>query len=303
VSARIGVISRFDAWTTSVHPFRKPLIRAGLEYVPIRLGDIQLTSEPGNKATLQASGHADIVEDAEDPFHVDGILWRVSENLYLPCRGLIYTLAHKYRIINSPQCIARCSDKWTTHDHLNASGLPTVRTQLLLPDSRVPYLGTPRTVVKPCFGAGGRGVRAMTPGEPFTMGEAYIAQPEIVSDPNTHVRVLVCDGSAVAAIHRTLAIEQRSSSELPVNNLDAGGRSAPADLEPVAEIATAAAEAVGGLLVGVDLVPDGDGEYMVLEVNSSPGLEGANRHSPTDVYDLASRAICRALVGASPTAT
>jgi ribosomal protein S6--L-glutamate ligase len=137
----------------------------------------------------------------------------------------------------------------------------------------------------------------MTPGELFISDEAYIAQPEITSDPRSHVRVLVCDGSAVAAIHRTPGNKPRGPRCLSVNNLEAGGTSAPANLEPAAEIAVAAANAVDGLVVGVDLVPDLNGGYAVLEVNASPGLEGVNRHSLTNVYYVAARAIRRAVLG------
>jgi glutathione synthase/RimK-type ligase-like ATP-grasp enzyme len=300
---RIGVVSRFDAWTPSEHPFRGPLTQAGLEYVPIRLGAIQLRSNVGEEPSVELTNDPDAIQEEHGPPRVDAILWRVSENLFLPCRGLLYALARKHVIVNSLQCITRCSDKWATHDCLNSSGLPTVPAQLLLPDNRIPYLGTARTVVKPCFGAGGRGIRTMTPGELFVSDEACIAQPEITSDPSSHVRVLVCDGSAVAAIHRIPGRHPRGGGDLLVNNVDAGGSPTPADLGPVAEIAVASASAVGGLLVGVDLVPDTNYGYAVLEVNSSPGLEGVNRHSPANVYHLAAHAIRRAVQGVAPKQT
>nr|WP_296071363.1 ATP-grasp domain-containing protein [uncultured Actinoplanes sp.] len=268
---RVGVISRFDAWAQGEHPFRTPLTDAGLEYVPIRLGSVQADRLPDD---------------------VDAVLWRVSENLYPPCRPLIEALSERYRLINPGRCIELCSDKWATYRHLRSVGLPTVPTRLLVPDNLIPALGTPRTVVKPCFGAGGRGIRAVTPGSMFTADEAYLAQPEITSDPRTHVRVLVCDGEAIAAIHRIPAT--RVAGALPINNLDSGGRSAPADLAPVAELAVAAANAVDGFLVGVDLVPAAGG-YEVLEINSSPGLEGANLHARADVYAVAAEALGRRL--------
>ncbi|WP_443053332.1 ATP-grasp domain-containing protein [Streptomyces sp. NBC_00273] len=197
--------------------------------------------------------------------------------------------------------MTRCSDKWATHENLNLSGLPTVPTQLLLPDNLIPDLGTMRTVVKPCFGAGGRGIRLMIPGEPFISNEPYIAQPEITSDPRSYVRVLVCDGSAVAAIHRNPPNKSREGGNLRVNNLESGGESEPANLKPVAEIAVAAAEVLEGTVVGVDLVPGLNGSYEILEINSSPGLEGVNRHSPMNVYSVAARAVRRAVLGSGCT--
>src|SRR6185436_2667789 len=120
-------------------------------------------------------------------------------------------------------------------------------------------------------------------------GEAYLAQPEITSDPATHVRVLVCDGEPVVAIHRVA--DGPSGDPFPVNNLDSGGRSLPAPLGPVAGIAVAAAKAVDGFLVGVDLVPDDRDGYAVLEINSTPGLRGANQHARADVHTVAARAM------------
>jgi ribosomal protein S6--L-glutamate ligase len=276
VGARVGVVSRFNAWSPGEHPFRIPLTGAGLEYVPLRLGSLDLSHLPDR---------------------LDAVLWRVSENLYPPCRPLIEALAIKYRMINSRRCTTLCSDKWATYQHLKSVGLPTLTTRLLVPDNVIPALGTPRTVVKPCFGAGGRGIRALSPGSMFTAEEAYIAQPELTSDPATHVRVLVCDGEAVSAIHRIPATS--AAGALPINNLDSGGHSSPADPGPVAELAVAAARAVDGFLVGVDLVPDGDG-YTVLEINSVPGLEGANTHASANVYALAAQAIGRRLRQAAP---
>jgi ribosomal protein S6--L-glutamate ligase len=286
---RVGVVSRFNAWNAGDHPFRSPLIGQGIDYVPIRLGDIQLSSRAGKQPELKVLDSANSSGGGLAFPDVDAVLWRVSENLFPRCYALAATLAERVPIINTFFCLKHCSDKWLTHRLLEAAGLPAVPTQLILPDNLVPDFGTAMTIVKPTQGAGGRGVRTELPGSSFETDEAYIAQPELSSDPARHVRVLVCGGRAVAAIHRTPA--NPVIGPFAVNNLDAGGNETAAKIGPVAEIAVAAADAVQGIMVGVDLVLDENDDYLILEVNSSPGLEGVNRSSEADIYQLAAQTV------------
>ncbi|WP_164842437.1 ATP-grasp domain-containing protein [Actinoplanes solisilvae] len=286
---RVGVVSRFNAWSADDHPFRSPLKRLGIDYVPIRLGDIQLSTRSGGRPELTVSNSTNSSSGGLAFPDVDAVLWRVSENLFPRCYALAAALAERVPVVNPFFCLRNCSDKWLTHRLLEAVGLPTVPTQLVLPDNVVPDFGTPMTIVKPAQGAGGRGVRAESPGSSFESDEAYIAQPELYSDPARHVRVLVCGGRAVAAIHRTPA--DPATGPFAVNNLDAGGIETIAKIDPVADIAVAAADAVQGIMVGVDLVLDENDEYLILEVNSSPGLEGVNRSSEADIYQLAAEAV------------
>ena len=290
---RVGVVSRFNAWAPEEHPFRSAFQHAGLEYVPLRLGDIRLRASTKAGTTLDILPRIDGANP--DELDVDAVLWRVSENHFLRCRSLIQVLAERCEVINSLDCMDLCGDKWRTQEEMARRGLPTVPTQLLLPDSVVPDMGTERTVIKPSFGAGGRGIRAVNPGQSVELDEAYIAQPEIEFSASRHVRVLVCGGTPLVAIHRIPRAGRGAADEVAVNNLSAGGTAAPAALSPVADIAAAAAQAVGGLFVGVDLVPDEGRGHLILEVNSSPGLEGVNAHSAANVYHLVANEIVHRL--------
>jgi glutathione synthase/RimK-type ligase-like ATP-grasp enzyme len=59
-------------------------------------------------------------------------------------------------------------------------------------------------------------------------------------------------------------------------NIALGGRRVPAaPAREARELAVAAAEAVGGDLVGVDLLPCGDGGWTVLEVNGAADFTAA----------------------------
>jgi ribosomal protein S6--L-glutamate ligase len=67
------------------------------------------------------------------------------------------------------------------------------------------------------------------------------------------------------------------------SNLHRGGSAVGVELEPAyAATAIHAAEVLGLNIAGVDMIPSKDGP-MVLEVNSSPGLEGIEGASGADV--------------------
>jgi len=90
----------------------------------------------------------------------------------------------------------------------------------------------------------------------------------------------VIGGKVVAAMKRTGAPGDFRS------NLHRGGTAEAIKLTPK-ERATAvrAAKTMGLGVAGVDMLPSEDGP-MVLEVNSSPGLEGIEAASGVDIADL-----------------
>jgi ribosomal protein S6--L-glutamate ligase len=90
-------------------------------------------------------------------------------------------------------------------------------------------------------------------------------------------RAIVVGKKVVAAMSR-LAVEGEFRS-----NLHRGGTARAAVLDPVYEAtAVHAAEVLGLNIAGVDMIPSNEGP-MVLEVNSSPGLEGIEGATGIDV--------------------
>ena len=90
--------------------------------------------------------------------------------------------------------------------------------------------------------------------------------------------------------------EQSQPGPVRVNNLEAGGVPLPADAERIRDIALAAATCLGGDLLGVDLVR-WNGEWAVLEVNASPGLDGMAQVADVDCYRMAAEAVLNRLRG------
>lgn len=102
--------------------------------------------------------------------------------------------------------------------------------------------------------------------------QAYIEEAE-----GTDYRAIVVDGKVVAAMSRK-ATEGEFRS-----NIHRGATAAGVTLDPLYEkTAVDAARVLGLNIAGVDMIPSKEGP-MVLEVNSSPGLEGIERATGVDV--------------------
>ncbi|MGE0791279.1 MAG: RimK family alpha-L-glutamate ligase [Sandaracinaceae bacterium] len=93
------------------------------------------------------------------------------------------------------------------------------------------------------------------------------------------IRAFVVGGRVVAAMRRTAQGDEFRS------NVHLGGRTARVDLDPEYErTAILAARVLGLRVAGVDMLESNDGP-QVIEVNSSPGLEGIEAATGVDVAD------------------
>ncbi|MCP2342422.1 lysine biosynthesis protein LysX [Actinomadura rupiterrae] len=175
--------------------------------------------------------------------------------------------------VNRSEVIGVCGDKLRTSLALERAGLPVPRTAVALtPEEGVEAaerLGFP-VVVKPLSGSWGRMVavaRDRDAAEALMEHRAALPSPqqhivylqELVDKPGRDIRVIVAGEDVVGASYR-YADGWRT-------NAARGARSEPCPLDPeLAELALAAAQAVGGGVLGVDLVEGPDGP-LVLEVN------------------------------------
>ena len=114
----------------------------------------------------------------------------------------------------------------------------------------------------------------------FRQLDANILVQEFIAEAGgADVRVFVIDGEAVAAMKR-----QASSDEFR-SNLHRGGTATVVELtDAERHAAVRAAEIMGLGVAGVDLLQSDRGP-LVLEVNSSPGLEGIESATGIDVAD------------------
>ena len=178
------------------------------------------------------------------------------------------------RILNPAPSLLACHDKLQTAIRLARAGVSQPVT--LHMDEQGPSRGLAfPVVVKPRFGSWGRDVvlcrterqlrRRLTRlrRRAWFRKQGALAQ-ELVPSRGVDLRVVVAGGEVVGAIERVAARGEWRT------NIALGGSRRPVVPTPrAAALARAAAAAVGGDLVGIDLLPLTDGRYVVIEVNGA----------------------------------
>jgi RimK family alpha-L-glutamate ligase len=216
---------------------------------------------------------------------LDGVERGLLELLELRRRGV--------RVLNPPAALIRAHDKLRTARALTRAAVPHPPTEHVTPRTPAAAL-CPPVVVKPRFGSWGTDVlRCDSPGELRAVIDAisdrawfrrHGALVQSLVPPVGHdLRVLVAGGRIVGAESRVAAPEEWRT------NLSLGGTSCAAIVPPRARAAAlAAAQAVSGDFVGIDLLPHRGG-YVVIEVNGGVDFERRYSLPGRDVFaDLAS---------------
>ena len=191
--------------------------------------------------------------------------------------------------LNSSDGISRSRDKLRSTQLLSRAGVGLPITSFAHDSQDIngilEVVGGPPVVVKLLEGTQGVGVvlaetrkAAESVISAFRQLDAnFLVQEFIAEAEGADIRALVVGDDVVAAMRR-----QGPPGEFR-SNLHRGGKAEVIDLTPN-QHATAlrAARAMGLSVAGVDLIQSKDGP-MVLEVNSSPGLEGIEGASGIDV--------------------
>lgn len=181
-----------------------------------------------------------------------------------------------HRVINSFACAWVCGNKLFVTLELTKHKIPGPRTVMAMSEdsalSTIQKMGYP-VVVKPVVGSWGRLSALLRDGDAakaviedrermFPLYQIYYLQ-EFVKRPPRDIRSFVIGGKTVAAIYR-----YSGGSEWRTNTAR-GGRAEPCKITPeLDELSLRAAQAVGGEIVGVDLMEGKDG-LMVHEVNNT----------------------------------
>jgi RimK family alpha-L-glutamate ligase len=198
------------------------------------------------------------------------------------------------RVVNSAAAILRAHDKLLTARALVRAGVPHPRTVHVRPGAPIP-LPLP-FVVKPRFGSWGvdvfrcdepcdvARVFALIAGRPWFRRQGAIVQ-ELVPPGGYDGRVLVAGGAVAGGERRVAATREWR------NNISLGGAHVPA--EPTREeklLARAAAAALGGDFLGVDLLPTRSGS-TVLEANAAVEFGHGYSLDGVDVFGAAAAAL------------
>jgi len=189
----------------------------------------------------------------------------------------------------SSEAIARSRDKLHSLQVMSRSGLPTPNSTIVSSPndiwSAIEIAGGLPVIIKVISGTQGRGVFLATAMHTVqsilrsirSTQEQIIIQEFIKESKGTDIRVIVVENRCVAAMRR-----QASAGEFR-SNLHRGGTATPVELdEHTRNLARKAAQVHGLGFAGVDLVQSKRGP-LVLEVNSSPGLEGIEKTTQVDI--------------------
>jgi len=210
--------------------------------------------------------------------------------------------------VNDYETIAACGDKALTTLALAERGLPTPRTTITLSEASalasIEQIGYP-AVLKPPVGSWGR---LMAKVNDRQAAEALIEHKralrrareapfyiqDYVDKPGRDIRTLVVGDETVYAVYR--------NSRHWITNTARGGGVSRLPLTPeVDRLSRAAAQAVGGGVVAVDMLEAPDGSLLVSEVNHTPEFHGAREAVDVDiagkiadyVLQVASEQVCR----------
>lgn len=177
------------------------------------------------------------------------------------------------KTVNTAEVARICGDKFITTQALLKQGVPTPRTALAFtPESAleaIECMGYP-VVLKPCIGSWGRLISKINDRQ---AAEAILEHKQIlgsyhhsiyyiqeyVNKPGRDIRSFVVGDETIAAIYRT--------SEHWITNTATGGKASNCPVTPeIDALSQAAAQAVGGGLVAIDLM-ESDAGMQVIEVN------------------------------------
>jgi [lysine-biosynthesis-protein LysW]--L-2-aminoadipate ligase len=235
---------------------------------------------------------------SEPPASFDGVDILVDRCL-ATSRSLYTTQfadAYDVPIVNSAETAAVCADKVKNSLALERAGVPTPNTEVAFTKDAametIEEFGYP-CVLKPVIGSWGR---LMAKLESESAAEAVLEHKEVlghyehkvfyvqefVEKPGRDIRVLAVDGEPIAAMVR--------SSDHWLTNAAKGAETAEFELDDEAlDLVERASDAVGGGLLGVDLMETGVDEngnptgYTVHEVNHNVEFKALDNVVETDV--------------------
>lgn len=196
------------------------------------------------------------------------------EQIIFRMNALHAARASGVQVLNPPRCLEIAIDKWLTLDIAQRAGLMTPRTICCQTrdDALLAWeaLGGD-CIVKPIFGGEGRGLVRVTDSDmawrvfsTLEQLQSVIYVQEFLESEGYDLRLLVV-GEELFCVRRENHGDWRS-------NVARGGQAIPHSptFEQIS-IAFRASKAIGGWMIGVDILPTMDGRNVLLELNAVPG--------------------------------
>lgn len=241
-------------------------------------------------AVMMESGAPSVFFDGRMLEGVDAVIPRIGASVtFYGC-----AIVRQFEMMNvftasSSQGILRSRDKLRAIQILSREGVDVPKTAFARHtvdvNELIKYVGGTPLVVKLVEGTQGLGVvlcetrkAAKSVIEAFYALEANILVQEFIEEAKgTDIRAFIVDGEVVGAMERKGPEGEFRS------NLHRGGTARSVELTDLErETALRAAAAMGLSVAGVDMLPSKRGP-LIMEVNSSPGLEGIERATGVDI--------------------
>lgn len=224
------------------------------------------------------------------PLQGDAVIPRIgASNTFYGCAVVRQFEMTNVFSANESQAIARSRDKLRSLQLLSRLGIGVPVTSFAHStrdiDGVIDIVGGAPLIVKLLEGTQGAGVvlaetrkAAESVISAFRQLNANILVQRFVKEADgADIRAFVVGGQVIASMER-----KAKAGEFRAN-LHLGGSARPIDLTPAeTETAIAAANALGLGVAGVDILRGSEGP-LVIEVNSSPGLEGIEKSTGIDV--------------------
>jgi [lysine-biosynthesis-protein LysW]--L-2-aminoadipate ligase len=210
-------------------------------------------------------------------------------------RGLYLTACLEFlgfKVINRFEVGQTCGNKLITSIKLAENRIPSPKTQFAFSAEsgleNIKKTGFP-VVLKPIVGSWGRGIYPLRNLETASMivemreednsplSRIYYIQ-EMVDRPPRDIRCIVIDDQAVTAIYR-----YSSQSEWRTNVARGGNVELAPITNEIEDLALRATKAVGGGILGVDMMEDKNRGLVVHEVNNTVEFRGAASVSKADI--------------------
>jgi len=261
---------------------------------------VEAIEQKGHEALRLDHMHCDIIMDEAGPsiyYHgqklekIDAIIPRIGASVTFYGTAVVrqFEMMKTFSAVDS-LAITRSRDKLRSLQILSRSGLAMPRTAFTNRSENageyiLEHLGKAPVVLKLLEGTQGLGVvlaetrkAAVSVIEAFEGLKARIIMQEFIKEAGgADIRVFVVDGEVVGAMKR-----QGKEGEFR-SNLHRGGSANVIKLSRAEKAAALkAAKAMGLAIAGVDMLQSSRGP-LILEVNSSPGLEGIEKATGKDI--------------------
>lgn len=232
----------------------------------------------------------------EDALQLDALIVRTMppgslEQVITRMNFLATAAGQGVDIVNSPRAIECAVDKYLTTQKLALAGIPVPDT-IVCENSEAAVEAFEKlrgdVVVKPLFGAEGRGIMrvdhpemALRTFRTLERLDAVLYLQKFVDGPQEDIRILLLGDQVIGSIKRRAPL-----GDFRANVAQAGTAEVWQASETEIALARRAAAITGCLFCGVDLMYNQQNEPFVIEVNAVPGWRALQKNCDVDVADL-----------------